>query len=118
MSRAFDAHGGMLTAEELVQSMRTNVVQPLSIVALLDRQPRGRALHGRSRTCFPCFQFARNPMSILPAVSVIILELRDAYDDWARGRFCFVMKPYRSTTHRRRGNPLRRRCRGARRTDR
>jgi len=81
MSRMFDAHGSMLTAEELVQSLRTNVAQPLSIVARWIARRGAVHFTWRSRTWFPCFQFARNPMSILPAVSVIILELRDAYDD-------------------------------------
>ena len=82
MSRAFHAHGGMLTAEGLVESMRTNAAQPLSIVARWIASRGAVHFTWQSRIWFPCFQFARNPMSILPAVSVILLELRDAYDDW------------------------------------
>ena len=81
MSRVFDAHGGMLTAEELVQCMRTNVAQPLSIVARWIANRSAVHFTWRSQTWFPSFQFAWNPMSISPAVSVIVLELRDAYDD-------------------------------------
>ena len=82
MSRVFGEHGGMLTADELVQSMRTNLAQPLSIVARWIAERAAVQFAWRSQTWFPYFQFAGNPMSIRPAVSEIVLELRDAYDDW------------------------------------
>jgi hypothetical protein len=82
MSRLFGEHGGMVSADDLVQSMRTNLTQPLSIVGrwIADRA----ALHfaWRAQIWFPCFQFAGNPLSIRPAVAEAILELRDTCDDW------------------------------------
>lgn len=82
MSRVFGGHGGMVTADELVHSMRTKLAQPLSIVGRWIAQRAAVQFAWRSQTWFPHFQFAGNPMSIRPAVSEIVLELRDAYDDW------------------------------------
>ena len=82
MSRVFGEHGGMVTADELVHSMRRNLAQPLSIVARWIANRAAVHFAWRSQTWFPYFQFAGNPMSIRPAVSEIVLELRDAYDDW------------------------------------
>ena len=82
MSRVFGAHRGMVTADELVQSMRTNLAQPLSIVGRWIADRAAVQFAWRAQTWFPCFQFAGNPISIRPAVSQIVLELRDAYDDW------------------------------------
>ena len=82
MCRVFGEHGGMVTADELVQSMRTNLAQPLSIVARWIAKRAAVHFAWRSQTWFPYFQLAGNPMSIRPAVSEIVLELRDAYDDW------------------------------------
>jgi hypothetical protein len=82
MSRVFGEHGGMVTAEDLVQSMRTRVAQPLSIVGHWIVERAAVQFTWRAQTWFPCFQFVANPMSIRPAVSDIVLELRDVYDDW------------------------------------
>lgn len=82
MSRVFGEHGGMVTADELVQSMRTNLAQPLSIVGRWIAERAAVQFAWRSQTWFPRFQFAGNPISIRPAVSQVVLELRDAYDDW------------------------------------
>jgi hypothetical protein len=82
MSRVFDNHGGMVTADELVRSMRMTSPQPLSIVGRWIADRAAVQFAWRSQTWFPYFQFAGNPMSIRPAVSEIVLELRDAYDDW------------------------------------
>jgi hypothetical protein len=82
MSRVFREHGGMITAEELVHSMRTNLAQPLSIVGRWIADRAAVQFGWRSQTWFPCFQFVANPVSIRPAVSDIVLELRDVYDDW------------------------------------
>ena len=82
MSRVFGEHGGMVTADELVLSMRTNLPQPLSIVARWIADRAAVQFAWRSQTWFPYFQFAANPMSIRPAVSEAVLELREAYDDW------------------------------------
>jgi len=82
MSRVFGQHGGMVTADELVQSMQTNLRQPLCIVGRWVAERSAVQFAWRSQTWFPYFQFAANPMSIRPAVSEVVLELRDAYDDW------------------------------------
>jgi hypothetical protein len=82
MSRVFGNHGGMVSADELVHSMRANLPQPLSIVGRWIAERAAVQFAWRSQTWFPYFQFAGNPMSIRPAVSAIVLELRDAYDDW------------------------------------
>jgi hypothetical protein len=82
MGRVFGEHGGMVTADELVQSMRTNLPQPLSIVGRWIADRAALQFTWRSQTWFPCFQFVGNSMSIRPAVSEVVLELRDAYDDW------------------------------------
>ena len=82
MSRVFGEHGGMVSAEELVQSMRTRVSQPLSIVGRWIARRAAVQFTWRARTWFPCFQFVADPMSIRPAVSDIVLELRNAYVDW------------------------------------
>jgi hypothetical protein len=82
MSSAFAEHGGMVTADALVRAMRANVCQPLSIVGRWIAERAAVQFTSRSQTWFPCFQFARNPMAIRPAVCQIVLELRDAYDDW------------------------------------
>ena len=82
MSRVFGEYGGMVTADELVHSMRTNLSQPLSIVGRWIADRAAVQFAWRAQTWFPCFQFAGNPMSICPAVSEIVLELRDTYDDW------------------------------------
>jgi hypothetical protein len=82
MRRVFGDHGGMITADELVQSMRANLAQPLSIVGRWIAERAAVQFAWRAQTWFPCFQFAGTPMSIRPAVSEIVLELRDAYDDW------------------------------------
>ena len=82
MSRVFDEHGGMVTADELVESMRTTLAQPLSIVGRWIAKRAAVQFAWRAQTWFPCFQFEGNPLSIRPAVSRVVLELRDAYDDW------------------------------------
>lgn len=82
MRRLFDDHGGMLTAEELVEFMRPSVAQPLSVVARWIVERSAVQFAWRSQVWFPCFQFAGEPMAIRPVVSQIVLELRDAYDDW------------------------------------
>lgn len=82
MRRVFGEHGGMVTADELVHCLRTHRTQPLSLVGrwIVDRAAVQFAW--RAQTWFPCFQFAGEAMSIRPAVSEIVLELRDACDDW------------------------------------
>jgi hypothetical protein len=82
MSRVFAEHGGVVTADALARSMRANVYQPLSIVGGWIAERAAVQFKSRSQTWFPRFQFAGNPLSILPAVHQIVLELRDAYDDW------------------------------------
>ena len=82
MSRVFGEHGGMVTADDLVRSMRGTVPQPLSIVGRWIADRAAVQFAWRSQTWFPYFQFAANPMSIRPAVTEAVLELRDAYDDW------------------------------------
>ena len=59
-----------------------NLAQPLSIVGRWLADRAAVQFSWRSQIWVPCFQFAGNPMSIRPAVTDIILELRDAYDDW------------------------------------
>jgi hypothetical protein len=82
MSRVFGEHGGMVSADELVRSMRRNLQQPLSIVGrwVVDREVV--QLVWRSHIYLPCFQFARDPISIRGPVSEVVRELRDAFDDW------------------------------------
>jgi len=82
MSRVFGEHGGMVSADELVRSMRMNVTQPLSIVARWIAERATVQFAWRAQTWFPCFQLAGKPISIRPPVSEIVMELRDAYDDW------------------------------------
>lgn len=82
MDRVFGEHGGMVTADDLVHFMRPSLAQPLSTVARWIAQRAAVQFAWRSQTWFPYFQFAGAPMSIRPAVSEILLELRDAYDDW------------------------------------
>jgi len=82
MSSVFAEHGGIVTADELVRLMRTNVPQPLSIVGRWIAERAAVQFESRSQTWFPNFQFVGNPMSIRPAVCEIVLELRDVYDDW------------------------------------
>jgi hypothetical protein len=82
MSRVFAEHGGMATANELVHSMRTCLPQPLSVVARWITQRAAVQVAWRSQTWFPWFQFARNPISIRRPVADVVLELRDAFDDW------------------------------------
>ena len=55
MSRVFAAHGGMLTADELVQSMRTKLAQPLSIVARWIANRAAVHFAWQSQTWFPYF---------------------------------------------------------------
>lgn len=82
MHRVFGEHGGMVTADELVHYMRPDVAQPLSVVARWIAERTAVQFAWRSQVWFPYFQFAGIPKSILPAVSQIVLELRDAYGDW------------------------------------
>jgi hypothetical protein len=82
MSRAFREHDGMVTADDLVHSMRTCLPQPLSVIGRWIAQRAAVQLVWRSQTYFPWFQFARNPISIRRPVAEVVLELRDAFDDW------------------------------------
>lgn len=82
MSRVFADHGGMVTADELVRSIGGTIAQPLSIVGRWIAERAAVQFAWRSQTLFPCFQFVRSPMSIRRDVSQVVLELRDAYDDW------------------------------------
>ena len=56
MSRMFGKHGGMVTADELVHSMRRNLAQPLSIVARWIAKRAAVQFAWRSQTWFPFFQ--------------------------------------------------------------
>ena len=83
MSRVFGGHGGMVTADELVRSMRRmNIAQPLSIVARWIAERAAVQFAWRGQNWFPCFQLEGKPMSIVPVMSEIALQLRDGFDDW------------------------------------
>jgi hypothetical protein len=82
MSREFSRHGGMMTPDELVSSMRSGKLRAVSTIARWVDERLAIHLVWRGKAYFPSFQFGGNPTSIRQPVAQALHALRDAFDDW------------------------------------
>lgn len=82
MEQAFSASGGVASSEELVQLLRKDVEQPVSVVArwIVDR--RVVSFVWQSQTWLPMFQFDMSSARLHPGVAEVMEELVSAFDDW------------------------------------
>lgn len=79
----YKRHGGVLSGDELVRTMRDHQAQPMSLLArrIVERRMVCFACH--SQTYIPSFQFASKPVELLSGVQAVLLELVPALDDYA-----------------------------------
>jgi hypothetical protein len=82
MDRAFSAHGGMVSADEIVRRLRLRADQPLSTLA---RWIVGRTIvhvEWQGNTLIPMFQFDLAEMSVRATTARVLSELVAVFDDW------------------------------------
>jgi len=82
MQRAFAPYAGMSTGDELL--LRASRSRPLPISSLarpIARRELVSLMH-RGQLLLPNFQFEPGSLQLLPAMTEIVLELRDVFDDW------------------------------------
>jgi hypothetical protein len=82
MSRAYDAHGGIASGDQIATELGRYRDQPIAIVARWIVRREVVHFTWRSGILIPRFQFSVFGMSIQPAVSRVIAELDGVFDDW------------------------------------
>jgi hypothetical protein len=82
MGRAFGAHGGWVSGDEMSRHLRRHWDQPISVLAnwLMNREIVNIVWHGR--ILVPLFQFGSEDLRIRPLVRAALAELVDVFDDW------------------------------------
>jgi hypothetical protein len=82
MSRAYDAHGGIASGDQIAADLGRCRDQPIAIVARWIVRREIVNFARRSGILIPRFQFSAADMKIRPAVSRVIAELQAVFDDW------------------------------------
>jgi len=82
MEAAYRRSGGIARGNDVVLMLRQCSSQPMSRLArwIVARDVVSFKCHGT--TWLPLFQFGGATLSVLPAVSAVIQELADVFDDW------------------------------------
>lgn len=84
MSRAYEAHGGLASGDQVAAQVGRCHDQPISRVAQWIIRRQIVNFTWRSHILIPRFQFAApdTDMKILPVVGAVIAELEGVFDDW------------------------------------
>jgi len=82
MSRAFAAHGGWVSGDEMARRMRRHWDQPISVLArwIVKRQIVNIVSH--AQILIPVFQFSADDLQIRLVVRAALAELKGVFDDW------------------------------------
>jgi hypothetical protein len=82
MERAFLAHGGLASGNEMVQRLRRHVDQPLSALARWIVRRSIVRFEWQGNTLIPLFQFDVADMSVRATTAKVLSELVAVFDDW------------------------------------
>ncbi|HXD07173.1 MAG TPA: hypothetical protein VN680_14045 [Burkholderiaceae bacterium] len=82
MREVYARHGGLWSGDDIARAMRHRATQPLSVIAkwIVEREVVHLSRH--SFILLPMFQFDPMELKLRPGVREVLLELRDALDDW------------------------------------
>jgi len=83
LGAALMRHGGFVPADQLCSLLRAHWDQPLSRMARWIARREVVSVSWRAQIWLPMFQFERPSLDIRPAVSEVVVALRQVYDDWA-----------------------------------
>jgi hypothetical protein len=98
LGAALARHGGLLPADQLCCVLRAHWDQPLSRIARWIVQREVLSVSWRAQIWVPAFQFERPSLDIRPAVSEVIVALRQVYDDWELAEW--FVRPHGLLAHR------------------
>jgi len=87
MEAAYARHGGVLSADEVVQLMRGHCEQPISVLARWIVSRAMIAIHWHSGILIPMFQIDPLSRGLRPGCREIVAELKDVMDDWEMARW-------------------------------
>jgi len=83
MQDVFARYGGMLSGDAAARTMRHRGSQPISTIAKWIVRRELVQLAFPSGHLLPMFQFDPSELELRPGVREVVLELRDAFDDWS-----------------------------------
>lgn len=83
MDRMFSMTGGMFVGDDLIRRLRHTTDQPISMLArwIVGRQVV--TFEWQRRLMAPMFQFELMHMTVRPAVTRVLEELAEVFDDWS-----------------------------------